>query len=445
MTPSPQHPRAALLQDSNFRWMVSGTALTLLGDQFTLIALPWLVLQMTGDTLVLGTVLALMSVPRALFILIGGALVDRHSPKQVLMRTKYTNLALLGLLSGLVLTGALTLWMVYALSLAIGLATAFSIPAGTAMLPHVVPRTQLQAANGISMGLRQLTMFLGPLLAGLLIALFGDGSRADGAGTMVNATGIGIAFGLDALSFGVSAWTLSKVRLLATAPATSTNPNRPAGQGTAPPAVLASVAQGLAHFWRDRELRTCFLYWSAVAVLIMGPLHIAMPVLASSLPHLGAAAFGALVGAHGAGTLAGMVASGMLPRLRWGSLGMTLLAFDATIGLLFMPMGVIGALWQGVALMLAIGLLGGFMQVRIFTWIQQRVPPALIGRAMALFMFIFMGLAPISAAATGWAMKGITLAQLFAACGGALVAVAALAFLLTPLRQVNDAPGTVPR
>ncbi|GKT17742.1 hypothetical protein AVHY2522_16250 [Acidovorax sp. SUPP2522] len=143
MTPSPHHPRAALLQDSNFRWMVSGTALTLLGDQFTLIALPWLVLQMTGDTLVLGTVLALISVPRALFILIGGALVDRHSPKQVLMRTKYANLALLGVLSGLVLAGALTLWMVYALSLAIGLATAFSIPAGTAMLPHVVPRTQL--------------------------------------------------------------------------------------------------------------------------------------------------------------------------------------------------------------------------------------------------------------------------------------------------------------
>ncbi|GKS91101.1 MFS transporter [Acidovorax sp. SUPP2539] len=453
MTPSPHHPRAALLQDSNFRWMVSGTALTLLGDQFTLIALPWLVLQMTGDTLVLGTVLALMSVPRALFILIGGALVDRHSPKQVLMRTKYANLALLGLLSGLVLAGELTLWMVYALSLAIGLATAFSIPAGTAMLPHVVPRTQLQAANGISMGIRQLTMFLGPLLAGLLIALFGDGSRADGtgAGAMANATGIGIAFGLDALSFGVSAWTLSKVRLLAAVPAPSgrtegsTASTPPAAPDKASPAVLASVAQGLAHFWRDRELRTCFLYWSAVAILIMGPLHIAMPVLASSLPHLGAAAFGTLVGAHGAGTLAGMVASGMLPRLRWGSLGMTLLAFDATIGLLFMPMGVIGALWQGVALMLAIGLLGGFMQVRIFTWIQQRVPPALIGRAMALFMFIFMGLAPISAAVTGWVMKGITLAQLFAACGGALVAVAALAFLLTPLRQVNDAPGTVPR
>ncbi|WCM90260.1 MFS transporter [Acidovorax sp. NCPPB 3576] len=440
MTPSQKDPRAALFRNTDFRWMASGSALTMLGDQFTLIALPWLVLQMTGDTLVLGTVLALMSVPRALFILIGGALVDRHSPKRVLMLTKYTNLALLALLSGLVLSGTLALWMVYALSLAIGLATAFSIPAGTAMLPHVVPRAQLQAANGISLGIRQLTMFLGPLLAGLLIALLGDGNRL--AGHSADATGIGIAFGLDALSFGISAWTLGKVRPLSRTPEAPDEVRDATGaRRAAPQAVLASVAQGLVHFWRDRELRTCFLYWSAVAVLIMGPLHIAMPVLASSMPTLGAAAFGTLLGAHGAGTLAGMVASGLFPRLRWGSLGMTLLAFDAAIGLLFIPMGWIDAIWQGAALMLAIGLLGGFMQVRVFTWIQQRVPPALIGRAMALFMFIFMGLAPLSAAITGWLMKSVSLAQLFVGSGGTLVVLAALAFAFTPLRQVNDAPG----
>lgn len=428
-------PRAALWRDANFRWLTSGSALTMLGDQFTLIALPWLVLQMTGDTLVLGTVLALMSVPRALFILIGGALVDRYSPKQVLMLTKYINLVLLALLSGLVLTGTLTLWMVYVLSLAIGLSTAFSIPAGTAMMPHVVPRAQLQAANGISLGLRQLTMFLGPLLAGLLIALFGDGSAGTGADARANATGIGMAFALDALSFGISAWTLAKVRTLAAA--------APAAGTAAPQAVLASVAQGLAHFWRDAELRTCFLYWSAIALFIMGPIHIAVPVLASSTPTLGAAAFGTMLGAHGAGTLAGMVASGMFPRLRVGSLGLTILVFDAVIGLLFIPMGMIDATWQGAGLMLAIGLLGGFMQVRVFTWIQQRVPPMLIGRAMSLFMFIFMGLAPISAAVTGWLMKSITLAQLFAASGGALVVLVALAFVLTPLRQVTDAPSAV--
>ena len=427
----PGDPRAALFQDRNFRWMTGGSALSMLGDQFTLIALPWLVLQMTGDTLVLGTVLALVSVPRALFILIGGALVDRHSPKQVLMVTKYVNLVLLSVLAALVLAGGLALWMVYALSLGIGLATAFSIPAGTAMMPHVVARHQLQAANGISLGLRQLTMFLGPLLAGLLIALFGDGG---GTAVRANATGIGIAFALDALSFALSAWTLAQVRTREAPP-----------PAAAPQAVLASVGQGLAHFWRDSELRTCFLYWSAVALFIMGPIHIAVPVLASSTPQLGAAAFGTMLGAHGAGTLLGMVASGMAPRLRIGSLGTTILAFDAVIGMLFVPMGLITAVWQGSALMLAIGLLGGFMQVRVFTWIQQRVPPALLGRAMSLFMFIFMGLAPISAAVTGWVMKSVTLAQLFAASGGTLVVLAALALALTPMRRVTDAPPAAAR
>ena len=444
LPPQPQDPRAgtasdprgALLKNPNFRWMASGSFLSMLGDQFTLIALPWLVLQMTGDTLVLGTVLALISIPRALFILIGGALVDRHSPKRVLMITKYINLLLLATLAGLVLAGTLTLWMVYALSLGIGLATAFSIPAGTAMMPYVVVRSQLQAANGISLGLRQLTMFLGPLLAGLLIALFGAGDAAQGASEApahANATGIGLAFALDALSFALSAWTLSKVQ---------THPSAllPAA---APQAVLSSVAQGLAHFWRDSELRTCFLYWSAIALFIMGPIHIAIPVLASTTPQLGAAAFGMMLGAHGAGTLLGMVVSGMVPRLRIGSLGMTILALDAIIGALFMPMGLITAIWQGAVLMLVIGLLGGFMQVSVFTWIQQRVPPALLGRAMSLFMFIFMGLAPISAAVTGWVMKSITLPQLFAASGGTLLVVAALALVLTPLRRVTDAPVAV--
>lgn len=417
--------RFELFRNRSFRWLMGGGALSLLGDQFTLIALPWLVLTMTGDTLVLGVVLALISVPRALFILIGGAMVDRHSPQRVLMLTKYVNTALLGVLAALVYAGQLTLPVVYALSLGIGLSTAFSIPSGTAMLPQVVQPAQLQAANGISLGLRQLSMFVGPLLAGLLIAVFGG----EASGSRANSTGIAMAFAFDALSFAVSAWTLAQVRTQAAG----------ATDATVHSGVWHSIAQGLRHFWRDVELRTLFLYWSAVAVLILGPIHIALPVLASSQPQLGAAAFGIMVGAHGAGTLAGMIASGIKANLRIGSLGTTILAFDVAIGLLFIPMGSIDAAWQGAALMLAIGLLGGFMQVAVFTWIQRRVPAALLGRAMSLFMFIFMGLVPISSAVTGWLMRSITLGQLFAASGAALVVLAALAFAGSQLRHVTDA------
>jgi MFS family permease len=420
----PNQQRAALLRDRNFRWLMGGGTLSLLGDQFTLIALPWLVLTMTGDTMVLGAVLALISVPRAVFILVGGAMVDRYSPQRVLMLTKYVNTLLLGALAVMVFMGTLSLPVVYALSLGIGIATAFSIPSGTAMMPHVVAPEQLQAANSLQLGMRQLSMFVGPLLAGLLIVLFGDGASG-----MANAQGIAFAFGFDALSFALSAWTLAQV-------VTRESPRQPAG---APAPVWSSIAEGLRAFWRDVPLRTLFLYWGAVAVLIMGPVHIALPVLASSQSGLGAAALGVMIGAHGAGTLLGMVASGIWPRLRIGSLGSTVLAFDVVVGLLFIPMGQVTAAWQGAALMLSIGVLGGFMQVAVFTWIQQRVPKALLGRAMSLFMFIFMGLAPMSAAVTGWVMKGVTLGQLFAGCGGALVVLAALAFIGSQLREVSDA------
>jgi MFS family permease len=414
-----------LLRDRNFRWLTASSALSMLGDQFSLIAMPWLVLQMTSDTRVLGTVMALMSVPRAVFILVGGAIVDRYSPLLVMRRTRCVNAMLLGLLAALVLGGYCPLWALYALSLAIGVASAFSIPAATSVTPRVVPRAQLHAANGIGMGLRQLSMFIGPLLAGLLIAGF-----ADAGAQQANRTGIGLAFGLDALSFAVSAWMLRHVRMHASAMAQGPSTAR---------AVLASVAQGLAHAWGDGPLRACFLYWGLLAVLVTGPVYIALPVMVHGAPQWGASAFGTLVGANGAGTLAGMAASGVLPRLRLGSLGATLLAVDAVIGLLLMPLGHIAAVWQGALLMGTVGLLGGFMQVSVFTWIQQRVPPLLLGRTMGLFMFIFMGLQPVAAAASGWLLQAVTPSQLFLGSGAALVALAALAFIATPMRGMRDA------
>ncbi len=433
-----QHPpnpdRAALMRDKNFVWLMAGSIISMLGDQFTMVALPWLVLRMTGDTLVLGTVLALMSLPRAAFILIGGAVVDRYSPKKVLMVTKYINTVLLAALAVLVLAGGLTLWAVYALAFAIGLATAFSIPSATSMLPHVMQRSQLPAANGVMMGLRQLSMFLGPLLAGLLIVLFGDGPTGSAtAGAVTDATGLGVAFGLDALSFLASAWTLSKVRMHSQV---ATNPAAPA---PANQAVFAAVGAGLRHLWNDRDMRLCFIYWGVVAVLITGPVQIAVPVLATTL-NLGAAALGILLGAHGAGTLVGMAVSGAKPGMRLGTLGMTMLVIDVVVGALFMPMGLITATWQGAALLGTIGVLGGFMQVSIFTWLQQRTPPALMGRVMGMFMFIFLGLAPLSGAVTGWLLRSITLPQLFVGSGGLLVCIALLALVASPVRQVKDVP-----
>jgi MFS family permease len=415
------NPRTALLRDRNFTCLMSGGAISALGDQFTQIALPWLVLKLTGDAVALGMAVALMGIPRAILILFGGALVDRHSPKHILMLTKYVNTVLLAALALLVYTGQAHLPVVLALALGLSLASAFSIPAGTSMLPHAVAPQHLQAANGMMMGLRQITMLAGPLLAGLLFALAGDGS--DGPQHM---RGLALAFGFDCVSFAVSAWTLAKVHPRPFAPA-------------ARQPVLKSVADGLAAVWRDTMMRACFIYWGLCACVIGGVMQVALPLLASSRLH-GASALGLLMGAHGAGALLGMAASGIAGKRRAGNLGMTLLLIDGIAGVLLVPLGMITASWQGMLINVAIGVLGGFVQVAVFTWIQQRVPRELLGRTMSLFMFIFMGLAPLAAVVAGWIASRVTLATLFGGAGLFLVGAALLAWLFTPMRALRDAP-----
>lgn len=436
----PKSLRSTILRDRNFRWLLSGGIVSGLGDQFTMIALPWLVLTMTGDPLALGLVIATMSVPRALFMLVGGALVDRYSPKRVMMLTKYANAALLGVLAALILfaPNMLPLALLYALALGLGVAQAFAIPSGTSIMPQVVAPEHLQAANGLMMGLRQITMLAGPVLAALLIAIAGDGSASANAGTAhaphdttvapMGALGIGLAFAFDCFSFLLSAWTLSQVRPHATASAA-------AQQGQA---IFSSVAEGLLTVWRDVALRTCFGYWSIVAVLVGGAMQVALPLLASRNLH-GAAALGVLMGANGLGSLCGMALSGAGVKLRLGALGTTILAIDALVGILLAPLGNITAVWQGAALLLAVGVLSGFMQIAVFTWIQRSVPPRMLGRAMSIFMFIFMGLAPLSAAVIGWLLQYISLPQLFTGGGAMLVAIALLAYLLTPMRTIRSA------
>ena len=416
-----QNPRTALLRDRNFTWLMSGGVISTLGDQFTQIALPWLVLKLTGDAVALGMAVALMGIPRAILILFGGALVDRHSPKRILMLTKHVNTVLLAVLAVLVYTGQAHLPVVLALALGLSLASAFSIPAGTSMLPHAVAPQHLQAANGMMMGLRQITMLAGPLLAGLLFALAGDGT--DGPQHM---RGLALAFGFDCISFALSAWTLAKVQPRPFAPAARLP-------------VFKSVADGLAAVWRDTMMRTCFIYWGLCACVIGGVMQVALPLLASSRLH-GASALGLLMGAHGAGALLGMAASGVAGKRRAGNLGMTLLLIDGIAGVLLMPLGLITASWQGMLINVAIGVLGGFVQVAVFTWIQQRVPRELLGRTMSLFMFIFMGLAPLAAVVAGWLASRVTLATLFGGSGLFLVGAALLAWLFTPMRALRAAP-----
>jgi MFS family permease len=264
-------------------------------------------------------------------------------------------------------------------------------------------------------------MLAGPLLAALLLAVAGDPGK--GAGMRA----LGLAFAVDCATFVLSAFTLARVRPLADVPR--------AAEGN----VLRSVGAGLAMVWHDAALRTCFLYWGLVAFFVGGAMQVALPLLAEGALH-GASSLGILMGAHGAGTLLGMALSPLASRLAL-PFGAMLLIGDALAGLLLAPLGGVGAMWQAIALLLALGLLAGFLQVAIFTWIQRRVPRQMLGRAMSIFLFIFMGLAPLSAAITGAVLQHVSLATLYLASGTLLVCCALGAWLFTPMRRIGASAG----
>src|SRR5262245_60594181 len=114
----------------HFRNLWLGATISLLGDQFYLVALPWLGLQLTGSSLILGTLLMVAAIPRAVFMLIGGAVIDRFSARRVLMTTAAVRALLVGGVAALVWLHRIQLWELYALTFCFGVADAFSFPAG---------------------------------------------------------------------------------------------------------------------------------------------------------------------------------------------------------------------------------------------------------------------------------------------------------------------------
>ena len=425
-TASPAAPapaRTFLFGNRDFSLLFGGSSISAFGDQFTLVALPWLVLKLTGNPAALGIVLAVMAFPRAAFMLIGGAIVDRMSPRRVLLGARAVNAACIVILAALVLIGDIQMWMVYLLALGIGLSTAFAYPAGSAILPQLVKLEQLRAANAAFMGMRQLSMVVGPVLAGFVIAL---GAHHPSTQALQDARGLGLAFSVDAGSFVFSLASLAMVRIHG-----DFHPPQNSG------GVFASIAAGVRYVWADAPLRAFVIYASFVSVFVGGPIQVGLPVLADTRLNLGAASLGILMTAQGVGMFAGSFLSGLGQKLVRGHLGVMVLCIDSVIGLTLAALTLAHTTYFGAALLLCTGLLGGMVQIAIFTWIQQRVSQQMMGRAMSILMFSFMGLAPLSAAAAGALLKVISLTALFGIAGLTLTAIALCCLASPQMRSIR--------
>jgi MFS family permease len=360
-TQTPKNPMLRVMRLPDFRLLFVGTATSLLGDQFALIATPWLTLKLTGDPLALGIVLALEGLPRALFMLLGGAITDRFAPRLIMLIADIIRFLLTAWMALAIFTGTVQMWMLYVFGLGFGLVDGFAVPAGNSIVPMLVGEQDLQAGNSIMMGSVQLVGFVGPTVAGILI---GQHSTSY--------LGIGLAFGIDAISFAASTACLWLMR--------GGNRRQHLGETLENESVWTSILAGLQYLWNDKPLRLMFSVMVATNFLIVGPLLVGIPILADQRLLEGAVAFGLLMSAYAGGNLVGYLIAGSLPRpseivMRIIMIGL-LIAFGAVIG----SLGFISSTWVDFSLLLLLGLGNGYFAIIFFTWIQMRTPKEMLGR-----------------------------------------------------------------
>lgn len=414
----------SLFRSANFRLLWGAGGLSAIGDQFDLIAFPWLVLLLAGDPVAVGTVIAVGNAPTVLFMLLGGGLVDRFSPRRIMQASNLLRLLLGSALAALILTGHIALWLIYPLALLKGLADALYYPAQGALLPRVVAPGQLRQANAVVHTTFELSGILGPALAGALIALFSNGggtaaASLPGPGAAANdgLTGLALVFAGVAVVFLLSALLLTALR-----------PDNDAA-GTADPdaetgGILRSIVQGLKFVRADAAMFTLFLLIAGIELLVEGPVIVGIPILANSKMPQGALALGVIVSAYAGGALVGSALAGLLPAPKRG-LGLLLIFLFALSGLLLMPFGFLTSMLLAAVIALIIGLGGGYTDVIFATWLQARTPRRMLGRVMSLLMIATVGLGPVSNVVSGALIK-LSLEGVFVGAG-ALIALLCLA------------------
>lgn len=426
-SPSPEPKQSGGLAGpfrfGDFRLLFAGQLVSVFGDMFYAVAMPWYMLSSGGGPANLGIVLTGYGIPRIGTTLLGGWLSDRLRPRRVMLLSDIARACILGALAAVVLLGHPPLTMLVALAVVLGAFDGMFFPATSAIAPDILPEETLQAGNALSFAWTQLATLLGPGIAGIIVARFAPG----------------VAFAVDAGTFVVSTVTLALMR---------------AGRARAAARVVAKVEtpagttevadQAVADATPPITITRFILatpYFQALLVILVAANflngcvgEIALPVLAHGPLHSGATGYGAILAAFGGGALVGGLLAGTISgRVNRGVYAITFFFVQALVilALAFAPTTLVAAILMGL-----FGLLNGLGNVTFITLVQRKLPRHLLGRIMGLFAFTNFGLYPLSVAVGGFAVTrfgpGVVI------LGGGLINLVAIlsAYLVRDLREL---------
>jgi MFS family permease len=380
-----------------------GSGISLLGDQFYFVALPWLVLQQTGSAIAMGTVMMAGAIPRTVLTLMGGAVSDRISPRKVMIFTAWLRAILVGVVGFLVWSNLLQTWELYGLAAAFGTAGAFDGPAAQAFMPSLVRPEQLVRATSILELRTLLATVVGPAPAGFII----------------RALGLAWAFFIDAISFLFIIGTLLRL------------PDPPATQEGKKP-IFFSIWEGLQYVSKDVPLRSLMLLALGINFCLDGPIALGLAYIAKT--RFGSAAMlGMMLSAVAAGTIAGAVVAGVW-KIRHR--GIMILLVAVLLALMLGLLGILNGKWTFPAISFLMGMTVGMADVHISAWIMQRIDASVRGRVSSWLNLVAIGTAPLSLAVAGLLIT-VSLKVMFVLAGSMLLLVTLVAATQKTVRQIQ--------
>ncbi|MFA7096102.1 MAG: MFS transporter [Gammaproteobacteria bacterium] len=394
------------LRHRNYRLYYFGQLVSLHGRWMQTIAQSWLVYRMTQSSLMLGFVSFVTLLPMLLFGLIGGVVADRLPRRKLLIAAHALAMLQAMVLGVLTLGGWIQVWQILVLAFCLGLVQAFEMPARHSFVPEMVPREDLANAIALNSSVFNIARFLGPALAGWLVALVGEG----------------LVFLLNGVSILAVIGGLSLMRLPAVA--------RPPIRGS----TASHLWEGLRYAWQHKVIRATMMMVGLFS-LAGGSYVVLLPVFAKEVYGGGPETLGMLYGAVGAGALLGALRlahrAGSTNTLRGvGPAGLG-------VGMALVVLAAAAWFWLALSVLAVTGFALTTLVASSNTSIQMRVPDALRGRVMALFSVVFLGLAPIGSLAAG-GMAHVLGAPAAVGLLGVVCLAGAGAFMLIASQRVAD-------
>jgi MFS family permease len=361
----------SLRRHRNYRIFFTGQLVSLAGTWMQNVALAWLVIELSGSALAIGALAFWRFVPFTLFGLAAGVVADRVESRKLVMTTQAAAMAISIALAVVTLTDTATLPVVYVLAALGGIALAFDAPGRQSLTFQMVGPRELPNAVALNSGLFNGSRVIGPAIAGLVIA----------------AVGTGLCFVLNAVSFLAVLAALALVREEELRQVEKDPSTR----------VFDGIRRGFAHAWNDPQLRLILAVVTVVSTVGFN-FHVLVPLLAADTLDVGPEGFGFLSASFGVGALAGALAAATFRHASWRLFAVGTASFGV-FALLLAP--VQNAYLAGV-LLVGIGVSFTLFTANANALVQLAAPDHLRGRLIAVYLFAFVGVAPVGGLFAGW-------------------------------------------